>query len=309
MTHGEPATYPRMADVIGFCTAEQVTQVAEQVVSLQRDFGDRSNRKHARLKYTIDDRGLDWFRTELNSRLGFELEPARPYRFLFRGDEFGWSGDTAGNWHLTLFVPQGRVRNHGDCRMMSALREIARTHDGTFRLTSNQNLVISDVPTARRQLVDRLLDYYGVHETQAVSGLRQQALACVALPTCGLAFAEAERYLAAFTGKLEELMESHGLGEEAVSLRITGCPNGCARPYAAEIGLVGKAPGQYSVFLGGSADGARMNRLAHENLDEKGILQLLGSWLRSFAAGRQDDESFGDFVHRHDLDLQRAEAG
>lgn len=306
VTHGEPETYPRVADVIGFCTTEQVISVAEQLVKIQRDFGDRSNRKHARLKYTIDDRGIEWLKSELQDRLGFRLQPAASYRFLYRGDEFGWSRDQHGEWHLTIFVPQGRVQNTNEHQMLNALREIAKVHTGSFRLTANQNLIISSVADGQKQQIDRLLESYGVNSLQNISPLRQQALACVALPTCGLAMAEAERYLPEFTSKVESLLDQQGLIDESVSLRITGCPNGCARPYLAEIALVGKAPGQYNLFLGGSADGARLNRLAHENIGEDEILRILGEWLAQFAACRNADESFGDFVNRHDLRLAAA---
>jgi sulfite reductase (NADPH) hemoprotein beta-component len=296
MHHGEAETYPRVADVIGFCTPEQVTSVAEQVVRIQRDNGDRSNRKHARLKYTIDDRGLDWFTTELRQRLGFELQSPAAYRFLSRGDEFGWSKDQHGKWHLTLYVPQGRVVDSGEQRMLSALAAIAKVHEGTFRLTANQNVIISEVPANRKRSIERLLQSHGIAPEQAISPLRQQALACVALPTCGLAMAEAERYLPELTAKIEALLESHGLLDEAISLRITGCPNGCARPDLAEIGLVGKAPGQYSLFLGGDGLGTRLNQLSHENVNEAEILDILAMHFAAFAGGRVPGQSFGDFV-------------
>jgi sulfite reductase (NADPH) hemoprotein beta-component len=307
MTHSEPDTYPRVADVIGFCSVEQAVTVAENVVKIQRDFGDRSNRKHARLKYTIDDRGLDWFTSELQERLGFELAPAAAFQFVYRGDQFGWLADQNGDWHLTLFVPQGRVQNTPEHRMLSALREIAKMHKCRFRLTANQNVIISDVSESNKQIVDRLLEYYGVNQLQDISPLKQQALACVAFPTCGQAMSEAERYLPELIARVEALLGNHGLIDEAISLRITGCPNGCARPYLAEIALVGKAPGRFNLFLGGSADGARLNRLAHENVDEAEILHILDQWLGRFAAKRENGESFGDFVHRHDVPL--AEAG
>jgi len=293
--HGEAETYPRVADVIGFCTREQVLEVAEKIVTIQRDNGDRSNRKHARLKYTIDDSGLDWFKQELYQRLGFELEPAKPFQFVSRGDEFGWTKDQHGEWHLALFVPQGRLVDTDTSKMLSAFAEIARSHTGTFRLTSNQNVIISGVPEQEKPRVEQLLLSHGVKPAEEISPLRQQALACVALPTCALAIAEAERYLPDLTTKVESLLEQHGLGDEPISLRITGCPNGCARPYLAEIALVGKAPGQYSLFLGGSNDGARLNELTHENVNETEILQILDQWFFDFAA-KGDGLSFGDFV-------------
>lgn len=303
MTHGEPETYPRVADIIGFCTPNQVIDVAEKVVLIQRDNGNRMNRKQARLKYTINDRGLAWFQAELHERLGFELQPKAPYQFIRRGDEFGWSKDQHGEWHLTLFVPQGRLVDIDGNRLLSALRAIAIVHQGSFRLTANQNVIVSGVPEAGKQQIDDLLRDFGVTQSQIVSPLRQQALACVALPTCTLAMAEAERYLPDLTAKVESLLKEHGLLDEAISLRVTGCANGCARPYLAEIALVGKAPGRYSLFLGGSSDGARVNRLAHENVAEPEILDILDQWLASFVAKRDSNESFGDFVERHNISL------
>ena len=298
MTHGEAETYPRVADVIGFSTVEQAVEVAEHVVALQRDFGDRTNRKHARLKYTIDDHGLDWFREELFSRLGYTLPEPKKYAFVSRGDQFGWSRNLSGQWDLTLFIPEGRIKNDSQHRLLTGLREVARIHKGDFRLTANQNLIISGIDSNARQTIERLFEYYGVADLQQVSPLRQQALACVALPTCALAMAEAERYLPELVEKIEVLLRKHDLIDEAITLRITGCPNGCTRPYLAEIGLVGKAPGRYNLFLGGSADGRRLNRLAHENLDEERILEVLDGLLAQFVAARRDQESFGDFASR-----------
>jgi sulfite reductase (NADPH) hemoprotein beta-component len=296
MHHGEAETYPRVADVVGFCRPDQVNEIAEQVVKIQRDNGDRSNRKHARLKYTIDDNGLDWFMAELHKRLGYELHSAAQYRFLSRGDEFGWTKDQNGKWHLTLFIPQGRVVDVGDQKLLSALAAIAKVHAGTFRLTSNQNVIISDVPANKKKSIERLLQNHGVAPVEELSPLKQQALACVALPTCALAMAEAERYLPDLTARVESLLEKHGLLTESISLRITGCPNGCARPYLAEIALVGKAPGQYSLFLGGDGLGTRLNKLTHENVNETDILNILDQHFAAFAARRRPGESFGDFV-------------
>ena len=293
--HGEAETYPRVADVIGFCTPQQVLDVAEQIVLIQRDNGDRSNRKHARLKYTIDDKGLDWFKGELRQRLGFALKPPARFIFTSRGDELGWTKDQHGEWHLTLFVPQGRLVDSDGSRFLSAMAEIARSHTGTFRLTSNQNVIISGVAEPERAHVEQVLLDHGVKPVEQISPLRQQALACVALPTCALAMAEAERYLPELTQKIELLLDQHGLIDEAISLRITGCPNGCARPYLAEIALVGKAPGQYSLYAGGSNDGARLNELTHENVNEAQILQILDQWFAEFAA-RDSGQSFGDFI-------------
>lgn len=303
MTHGDPKTYPRIADVIGFCSVAQAVEVAEHVVSLQRDFGDRTNRKHARLKYTIADRGLDWFREELFGRLGYALSEPHQFAFLNRGDPIGWSKNLQGKWDLTLFIPEGRIQDTGHGRLLTGLREIAQVHTGDFRLTANQNLIVSGIDPIGRQVIEPLLEHYGIAALQETSLLRQQTLACVAFPTCGQALVEAERILPRLTEKIERLLQNNGLIDEPVSLRITGCPNGCARPYLADIGLVGKAPGRYNFFLGGSADGQRLNRLADENIDEHRILQLLDGLFAQFVAGRRGDESLGDFANRAYLPL------
>jgi sulfite reductase (NADPH) hemoprotein beta-component len=265
---------------------------------LQRDFGDRTNRKHARLKYTIDDRGLDWFREELEGRLGYGLKDAEKFLFVSRGDQFGWSMSQDDSWNLTLFIPEGRIKDDDQHRVLTGLREIAKVHRGDFRLTANQNLIISGVGAADKPALEKLVEQFGILALQQVSPLRQQALACVAFPTCGQAMAEAERYLPELSLKIETLLNKHGLIDEPISLRITGCPNGCTRPYLAEIGLVGKAPGRYNLLLGGSVDGQRLNRLAHENVDEGEIMQVLDGLLEQFVAGRREGESFGDFADR-----------
>jgi sulfite reductase (NADPH) hemoprotein beta-component len=215
-----------------------------------------------------------------------------------RGDQFGWKQDRHVNWHLTLFIPEGRVRDNGVAKTLSGLRALAKIHKGDFRLTANQNLIVSGIRAQDRPAVEKLLDEYGIQRLQSISPLKQQALACVAFPTCGLAMAEAERYLPDFLGRVEALLDAHGLGEEPISLRITGCPNGCARPYLAEIALVGKAPGRYNLFLGGDALGHRLNRLARENIDEAQILESLDGLFAQFAASRSGGESFGDFSNR-----------
>jgi sulfite reductase (NADPH) hemoprotein beta-component len=306
MAHGESDTYPRVADVIGFCSVEQAVAVAEHVVAVQRDYGDRTNRKHARLKYTIDDRGIEWFREALFERLGFSLSAAEPFEFRSRGDVFGWSKDQHGRWHLTLFVPEGRIRDRGQSRLLTALRELAAILKGEFRLTANQNLIVSNISDEDRPVIEKLFERHGVNLLQSLSPLRQQALACVALPTCGLAMAEAERYLPELTGKVEALLDAHGLLQESISLRITGCPNGCARPYLAEIALVGKAPGRYNLFLGGDAEGMRLNRLACENIDEAEILATLDGLFADFVRRRSNGESFGDFADSMQFPLAAA---
>jgi sulfite reductase (NADPH) hemoprotein beta-component len=300
-THGDPATYPRLADLAGFLTPEQLLPVAEAVVTTQRDFGDRGERKHARLKYTIADRGLEWFKEEIARRSGFALEAPRPYAFTSNSDRFGWTVGHDGHWQLTLRIESGRVVDHESRRLRSGLARIAQIHRGDFRLTPNQNLIVAGVAAADRWRIDALVAGYGLDSYRSVRPIRRDALACVAMPTCPLAMAEAERYLPAVTSALDELMEEHGLGGEPILFRISGCPNGCSRPYLAEIALVGKAPGRYNLLLGGDRKGLRLNQLYRENVDEQGFLAALDPLFAAWVRERQVDEAFGDFLHRSGL--------
>jgi sulfite reductase (NADPH) hemoprotein beta-component len=295
-TDNEPNTYPRLADVIGFCTPEQAVEVAEQVVGIQRDFGDRADRKRARFKYTIDERGLDWFKAELTQRLGWSLDEARPFRFDTNGDRYGWTEGLGGASHYTLFIENGRVQDADGTALMTGLREIARVHAGEFRLTPNQNLTIANVAADKRSEIEALLKAHGLDGTQSV--LRRAAIACVALPTCGLAMAESERYLPHLITRFEEIVAECGLEDEPITIRMSGCPNGCSRPYVAEIAFTGRAPGKYNVYLGGGFHGERLNRLFRENVGEETILEELGPMIRRYAAERTAGERFGDFVMR-----------
>ncbi len=296
MTHGEVDTYPRLAEVLGFCTPAQVVEVAEKVVMVQRDFGDRGNRKHARLKYTIADRGLDWFRAEVERRLGWTLQPARPFAFERTGDRFGWARDEGGRWHLTLFVEAGRIKDVPGRALRTGLREIAKVHDGAFVLTPNQNLVIAGVGARKKREVERLMAEHGIGGR--LGGLRLNAMACVALPTCGLALADAERALPGLIGELEQVMEKAGLRDDEIVLRMTGCPNGCARPYLAEIGIVGKDAGVYNLYLGGAFQGHRPNRLYRADVARDDLTPTLAPLIEAYARERRDGERFGDFVIR-----------
>jgi len=296
MTHGEPETYPRTADVMGFCRPEQAVAVAEQAVTVQRDYGDRANRKHARLKYTIDDRGLAWFRGEVERRLGYALEAPRPFRFDHTGDRYGWLEDHRGNWHYTVLIENGRVKDTDRQLMKTGLAAIARVHKGDLRLTANQNLIIAGVAPRQKPRIGRLLRQYGL--SNDVSGLRRNAMACVALPTCALALAESERYLPDLVLALEGVIEAAGLRDDEILIRMTGCPNGCARPYLAEIGLVGRTPGKYNLYLGAAFDGSRLNKLYRKDVGHDEIVGALTPLIESYAKERLAGERFGDFVIR-----------
>lgn len=298
-THGDPKTYPRLASVIGFVPPERVLKIAEAAIVVQRDLGDRVERKHARFKYTIDDHGLEAIVAQMEAHAGFALEPARPFRFERNGDAFGWTRGEDGRWHLTLSLPCGRIADLPGAGLLTGLREIARVHQGEFRLTANQNLVIAGVPEAERARIEDLVARHGLDVAgRAPTALARHAVACVALPTCALAMAEAERYLPDFTAKLQPLLEKHGLAEAPILLRISGCPNGCSRPYLGEIALVGKAPGRYNLMLGADHRGQRLNTLYRENITEPQILAELEPLFERYAADRQPGEGFGDFLVR-----------
>jgi len=296
MTHGEPDTYPRTADVMGFCETKDAVAIAEAVVTVQRDWGNRANRKHARLKYTIEDRGLDFFRAEVVRRSGVLLQPAKPFAFTSTGDRYGWSHGANGRSHLTLFVQNGRLLDNAQAKQLSALRQIAQNHDGDFRITPNQNLIVANIPAERRTEIHWIAQEAGL--LAPWSGLRRNSMACVALPTCGLALAESERYLPDLMTALDERLAAHGLTAADIVIRMTGFPNGCARPYLAEIGLVGKGPGRYNLYLGAAYDGSRMNKLYAEDLEHGALVAALDPIFAAYAAERQKGERFGDFTIR-----------
>jgi sulfite reductase (NADPH) hemoprotein beta-component len=298
-THGDAETYPLVGRVIGFCTVENAVKVAAAVVTTQRDFGNRSNRKRARLKYTIEDRGLDWFIGEVNNRLTEKLTAAKNFSFTGNGDRMGWQTGADGLHHLTLFVENGRVADVGAWRLKEALKTIATKFDVSFILTPNQNIIIARADDQAREAIEQTLAAHNV--ALRASPLREAAMACVALPTCGLALTESERYLPSLITKLDALLAQNNLADQPMTIRMTGCPNGCARPYIAEIGLVGRNPGKYNLLLGGAHDGSRLNRLYREDADEESILTILAPMFADFAKTRDAGEGFGDFVTRKNI--------
>jgi sulfite reductase (NADPH) hemoprotein beta-component len=312
-THGNAETYPRLATVIGFVPVgapagtqappaagdDRLFSTIYEIVTIQRDYGNRSDRKQARLKYTLDKYGVDWYKQELAKRTGFELEPARPYAFTDRQDYYGWQENHQGLGYYTPFIESGRVLDDENVAMKSALFEIAETGKANFRFTANQNLILADIRKKDKPAIDKILKKYKIIEhTEAASAIRKNSIACVALPTCPLALAEAQRYLPDLIGKIEPLLASHGLENEAIIIRMTGCPNGCGRPYAAEIGFVGTSSGHYNLYLGGDHEGTRLNRIYKENLDEAAILKELDLLFWLYRKERITGEKFGDFALR-----------
>ncbi|ARV46573.1 sulfite reductase subunit beta [Bacillus subtilis] len=298
MTHGDTATYPQLAKVIGFCRPEQLYDIAEKTITIQRDYGNRSVRKNARFKYTVDRLGLETVKEELENRLGWSLEEEKPYHFDHNGDRYGWVEGIEAKWHFTLFVEGGRVTDYDDYKLMTGLREIAKVHTGEFRLTANQNLIIANVSSDKKDEISALIEQYGLTDGKHYSALRRSSMACVALPTCGLAMAEAERYLPTLLDKVEEIIDENGLRDQEITIRMTGCPNGCARHALGEIGFIGKAPGKYNMYLGAAFDGSRLSKMYRENIGEDDILSELRVLLSRYAKERDEGEHFGDFVIR-----------
>jgi len=294
----DPDTYARLADVVGFIAKDRLISCADAVMGVQRDYGNRVTRARARFKYTIDDKGLDFVKDEIERRMGAAFEPARPFTFASNGDTFGWRETDRGQFNYTLFIENGRVSDLPGRSIMSGLRAIAAEHKGRFRLTPNQNLIIAEVAPEDRPRVEALLAKHGLDERGGTSALRLNSIACVAFPTCPLAMAEAERYLPDLVTKIEAILADNGLSDEPITIRMSGCPNGCSRPYVAEIALTGRAPDKYNLWLGGGFHGERLNQLAAENIGEEQILQILSDKLGRYARERQPGERFGDFVTR-----------
>ena len=297
MKHGDTATYPQVGRLIGYFPKEEVVDVCEKILTVQRDYGNREVRTNARFKYTVDRLGVDWIKNEINNRLGWKLEESRPYHFDDNGDRYGWT-EGSGQWHYTLFVQNGRVKDTEEYKLKTALRNIAEIHTGDFRLTPNQNLVIANVSADKKPEIEKIIAEYGITDGENYTGLRRNSMACVAFPTCGLAMAESERYLPSLISKIENLLDEAGLNEEEITIRMTGCPNGCARPALAEIAFIGKGPGKYNMYLGGGFTGDRLNKIYKENIGEAEILESLKPILIQYAKERTEGEHFGDFVVR-----------
>jgi sulfite reductase (NADPH) hemoprotein beta-component len=302
-THGNPATYPRLGTVIGFVSGEEnILKTIYEIVTIQRDYGNRADRSLARLKYTVDKMGIEWFKAEIARRTGIPLEAERHFQFTERKDYYGWYQNHDSLWYYTPFIENGRVVDDEKVALKSALYEIAETGKLNFRFTANQNVILADIKDEDKKAIEKILKKYRVEEyTDSISSVRKNSMACVALSTCPLAFAEAQRYLPSLISKIEPLLHKNGLLEEDIILRMTGCPNGCARSYIAEIGFIGTSLGKYNLQLGGDHAGMRLNKVYRESLDEAAILTELDQLFSLFANERKKAESFGDFAVRKEL--------
>lgn len=296
-THNNKKTYPQTGRMLGYVSHEDVHIACEKVMLVQRDHGDRKNRKHARLKYTIDDMGVDTFRGKVEELWGKKFDRARPFKFESNVDTFGWQRDETGKNHFTFFIENGRIEDTASFQMKTGLREIAKVHTGEFRLTGNQHVILSNVADENLDAMKALLKKYKLDNVQ-FSGLRLSSSACVAFPTCGLAMAESERYLPVLISKLEDCLEQNGLRQDSIVMRMTGCPNGCARPWLAEVAFVGKAYGAYNMYLGGGYHGQRLNKLYRSSIKEEEILEIMKPLLKQYALEREQGEKFGDFCIR-----------
>lgn len=298
MSHGNAETFPRLADVIGFITPDQVVPFSKAVLTAFRDYGDRTNRKHARLKYVLEDRGPDWFRQELEQRSGLKFQPARPYQFSTQADDYGWHKQTNGKNFLALFVENGRIKDEGQHQLKSALKQVAQQFQPEFRLTPNQNIILVDVADSDIPAINRVFTDHGIKTENQGSITRLASIACPALPTCGLALSDAERAMPDVITRIDALLAELGLQNQEIVTRMTGCPNGCARPYMAEIAFVGRAPLKYQVYLGGNASSTRLNRLWKENVKLDQIINELRPVLARFIQERSNGERFGDWCDR-----------
>ena len=298
-THGNANTYPRLATVLGFVRTDNMLKAVYEVMTIQRDYGNRSDRKLARLKYTIDKLGVAAFKEELEKRCGFKLEETKPYTFTSRKDHYGWKQNHEGNWYYTVFVENGRVLDDEKAPLKTALLEIAKTGKANFRFTGNQNVILADIAEADKETVDKLLQQFGIiSHTDAAGALRKNAMACVAFNTCPLALAEAQRYLPTLISKIEPVLEKYNLQNDEIVLRMTGCPNGCGRSPAAEIGLIGTAYGEYNLHIGGDREGERLNTKYKDSLTEEQIIQTLDEVFAAYSQEKADKETFGDFANR-----------
>lgn len=299
MTHGDVSTFPRKADDLGFIPLKYTLAVAEAVTTTQRDWGNRVNRKQAKTKYTIERVGLPRFKAEVERRAGCQFEPSRTYQLTERGDRFGWVEGIDGKHHLTLFIENGRIKDVDNKPLKTGCRELAKIHQGDFRMTANQNLIVAGVATQDKESIQAIAEQYGLLEP--VSNQRKASMACVSFPTCPLAMAEAERVLPERVDWIENILCKHGLSDEQIVFRITGCPNGCGRAMLAEVGLVGKGPGKYNLHLGGNKEGTRIPRMFLENVDEKTIYATLDDLIARWANERTADEAFGNYLVRAEV--------
>lgn len=306
MTHNKPQTYPRLATPLAFVTPDDLVDAVKAVILVQRDHGDRTNRKHARLKYLVDEKGLAWFKSEVEARLGGALPDPRPMPPFRIVDHMGWHPQGDGNWYLGLPVDNGRVRDGGGTDLRSALRAIFTEHRATPILMPTQDILLADIDEADKPAIEEVLRRFGVKLPWTLTPVARWAMACPALPSCALALNEAERIRVPLIQEFEAALARHDLLDEKFSVRITGCPNGCARPYAGDVGIVGRTPNEYAIYLGGDFEGTRLSQLVFERVRLDRVVATMEPLFETFKTQRVSGEGFGDFCHRLGRDALRA---
>jgi sulfite reductase (ferredoxin) len=297
-THNKPETFVAVAQPLCFVQPDQIVDVAREVVAVQRDYGDRANRRHARLKYTIADRGLDWFRDEVQGRVSFTLQPPEKLNWNPVDDHLGWHEQGDGRLYVGIFIENGRIADVDGVRSRTGLRKIVDELRLQVRLTAQQNVILAGIDPTDRPRVEELMAEHGIAAVESIPHAIRNSMACPAIPTCGLAVAEAERVLPSLIRRLATLLEEVGLADERISFRMSGCPNGCSRPYLGDVGFVGTTLGKYDVMLAGDFDGTRLNRVFAANVPIAGIPDLLKPLLVTFRTDRQTGEGFGNWVDR-----------
>ncbi len=298
MSHGAKDTFPRLADPLCFVQLDEILEITKAIVLVQRDYGDRKSRKHARMKYLIHDRGLSWFQEEVEKRFGKKLRPVHSIQWKGFQDHLGWHEQGDGNWYFGISIENGRIKDDGQNRLRSGIREAVKRFKTPVYLTTTQDLLVSDLKESQKKELEDILTSHGITLPNKLSMIQKNSMACPALPTCGLAITESERLLPSLIDRFEVALNELGLGNERITLRMTGCPNGCARPYSSEIGVVGRAVGTYNIYLGGNLDGTRLNQLFAENISEEEIVKQLNLVFKFYKLKRSSSEEFGNFCHR-----------
>ena len=298
MTHNKPETYPRLATPIAFIEPDRLLDGVAAVVKLHRDYGDRSNRKHARLKYVVEENGVEWTRSKLEELYGEKMQDARPMGQFRVVDHMGWHEQGDGKWYLGFPVSSGRIIDRGEEKIRTGLREVVAKYGMDLVLTADQNVILCDIAQTDKQEIIDDLKSYGIKLVEDITPVYRNMLACVALPTCGKALADAERIKLPVLEEVEQVMEKHGILDEEIAIRIAGCPNGCSRPYVGDIGIVGRMPGHYAMFIGGDFEGTRLNTKILDRVPQENIKDVLDILFAKYKAEKEEGEGFGDYADR-----------
>ena len=298
MSHNKPSTYPRLATPIAFVGPDDLIPAVEAIIELQRDNGDRTNRKHARLKYVVEEKGIEWTRKTLESYFGRKMEDPKPMNDFKVPDHMGWHEQKDGKWFLGIPISSGRITDRGEEKILTGLHAVIEEYKMDVILTCDQNIILADIEENQKEAITSKLKSFGIKLREDVSNTYRNFMACVALPTCGLALAEAERVKLPLVAEIEALTEKHNIANENIAIRMTGCPNGCARPYIGDIGIVGRMPGHYALFIGGDFEGTRLNTKIFDRIPFDDLKIALDALFTEYTKGRQPNEGFGNFCHR-----------